>query len=533
MNANHPWRSIAVCLLLSVAASAAELFDETAATTLFAFDQVSIPHSQNLRLEMRAPAKHPANPVVPRGQPGTPDAMGVQFYGSVIHEGGKFRMWYVAFDDDLENKLASARWRAAYAESDDGVKWVKPSLGLVEYGGNKNNNLIFTDPAPLGFVNLKVLADPDDPNPERRYKISTHVYFRHQSRLGTLAPFASADGLRWKMLTKATPQKAELRKEDLVLPAVHFEPCGGLYKWAGMYYVSGQNAMNATRPYHGRIARTYRSPDFVNWSQTSAVGFVRLPQNTLLGPGRSLEGEQSHEGISVWNRRNVLLGVYGLWHGAKEWKDVSIDLGFVLSNDGLNFREPAHEWTFLPRGDEGAWDQGGLLQGQGFENVGDQTFIYYGAWDPRHWRNSPPRGGVGIATLPRDRFGDLVVEEAGKGPGNYQLPVITSEFITAAIPLEARAAHRFYLNADGLGPDAALKIELLSEHEQPLPGYSGADAAMVRESGFQTLIAWQGKKEVRALPARVRLRARFEGKRNTDIRFSACYIQPVVAQSRP
>jgi hypothetical protein len=520
---------LVIGLLASVSRAAdqsAALFDETACQTLFAFDRVSIPHTQNLRLEMRSPERHPANPVVPRGPAGSPDARGVQFYGSVIREGGKFRLWYVAVDDDTENKVPYSRWRAAYAESDDGVQWIKPSLGLVEYRGNKNNNLIQTDPAPLGFVNLKVLADPDDPNPERRYKISTHVYFRHNTRLGTLAPFASADGLRWKMLTDAEPQNAELQKQDLVLPAIHFEPCGGLYKWDGMYYICGQNAMNAARPYHGRVTRMYHSPDFAHWSQTSAIGFVRNAQHTLLGSGRSLEGEQTHEGISVWNRRNVLLGVYGRWHGAKQWKDITVDLGFVVSNDGLNFREPAHEWTFLQRGEDGAWDQGGLLQGQGFENVGDQTFIYYGAWDPRQTgqKEVPPRGGVGVVALPRDRFGDLVVEEAGKGPGDYQLPVIQSELVTAAVPLQPNAPHRFYVNADGLGPEAALKIELLGKDENPLPGHSGESAAVVRQNGFQTPIAWSGATEVHALPEWIRLRITFEGRRKTDIRFSALYV---------
>ena len=501
----------------------AELFDETKGATVFAFDQVSIPHSQNLRLEMHSPTRHSANPVVPRGEPGTPDAAGVQFYGSVIREGGKFRMWYVAYDDDKANKVAASRWRAAYAESEDGVHWIKPNLGLVNYRGNKNNNLILTDPAPLGFVNLKVLLDPADPDPERRYKISTHVYFHHNTRLGTLAPFASADGLRWKLLTDARPQKAELKQEDLVLPAVHFEPSGGLYQWDGMFYACGQNALNATRPYHGRVVRMYRSVDFVHWSQTSSVGFVRMPQHALLGAGRSLEGEQCHEAISVWNRRNVLLGLSGQWHGAKEWKDITVDLGFVVSNDGLNFREPAHEWTFLKRGDDGAWDEGGVLQGQGFENVGEQTFVYYGAWDPR--QRGAPRGGVGIATLPRDRFGDLVVEEAGKGPGDYQLPVVTSEFITAAMPVKANASHRFFLNAGGLGVDAALKIELLTENETPLPAYSGTDAAIIRQSGFQTPVTWSREADARDLPERIRVRVTFEGKRNTDIRFSALYLR--------
>jgi len=503
------------------AQSAADDFDETVGMTLFAFDDVAIPFTQNLRLEMRSPSRHPSNPVVWRGKPGTPDAFGVQFYGSVIRDGGKFRMWYVAFDDDTSNPVASSRWRPAYAESDDGVHWRKPNLGLVRYRGSADNNLVLLEP-PVGVINLKVLCDSDDPDPNRRYKMTTHVYFRHNTRLGTLLPFVSADGLRWKSVAPVAPLKAELRKEQLVLPAVHFEPCGGLYKWDGMFYACGQNAMNAPRPYHGRVVRMYRSADFAHWSQTSNIGFVRVAQHTLLGPGRSLEGEQCHEGISVWNRGNVLLGVYGRWHGAKEWKDITVDLGFVVSNDGLNFREPAHEWTFLARGKDGEWDQGGLLQGQGFENIGDKTFIYYGAWDPRQHGKTPERGGVGIAVLPRDRFGDLVVEEAGKGKGNYQLPVIQSRFVTAPILIHRSVAYRFYLNADGLGSESALRVELLDDQERPLPGYG----AVVRQNGFHTPILWNGKAAISGLPERIRIRATFEGEQNTKIRFSALYVQP-------
>ncbi len=332
-------------------------FDEMAGVTLFAFDRVAIPYSQNLRLEMRSPARHPADPVVRRGPASAPDAMGVQFYGSVIREGNRFRMWYVAQDDDVSNRSPSARWRPAYAESGDGVRWTKPALGLVEFRGNRENNLILMDPAPVGVINLKVLRDAGERDPQKRYKISTHVYFRHNTRLGSLAPFASADGLRWRLLSGGLPRNAEMRKQDLVLPPVHFEPCGGLYKWDGMYYACGQNAMGATRPYQGRIVRMYRSADFVNWSRTSSVGFIRATQHGSLGAGHSREGEQTHEGISVWNRGNVLLGIYGLWHGAIDWKDVTIDLGFVISNDGLNFREPAHEWTFLKRGEDGTIEE--------------------------------------------------------------------------------------------------------------------------------------------------------------------------------
>lgn len=505
-------------------------FDETQAVTLFAFDDVSIPFTQNLKMQMRSPERHPANPVVRRGPDGSCDSWAVQFYGSVIRdpESGEFKMWYVAVSKaERLNKTTprSAPWRVAYAESDDGIEWTKPNLGLVESGGNADNNLVKLDPH-IGVINLKVLHEPDDPNPGRRYKMGAHVWFpKHDVRLGTLAPYVSADGLTWKLLADAKPINAEIPEAATVIPPLHFEPVGGLYKWDGLYHVSGQNAIAAARQYHGRVSRTFVSPDFANWTQSSAIQFVRDAQHRLLGAGRSREGEQTHEGISVWNRGNVLVGISGMWHGTPDWKDLTIDLGFVVSNDGVRFREPAHEHIFLQRGEDGDWDQGGLLQGQGFENVGEQTYIYYGAWDPRAWQGSPPRGGVGVATLPRDRFADFVVDETTKGKGDYQLPETVSEFITSSIDLKGNQPRRFYINADGLGAEAALKVELLSHHMIALPEFSGDKAAIVRESGFQTPITWNGQHELSGLPERTRFKVTFVGSRKPNIQFSALYAR--------
>ena len=511
-------------LLLSVSAWSAiavDYFDETKARTIFAFDTVSIPHSQNLSLEMVPPHRHPGNPVLKRGSPGSPDAMGVQFYGSVIREGDTFRMWYVAFDDDNKNSATSERWRAAYAESRDGVNWIKPNLGLVDFEGSRNNNLLDMG-GDWGFVNLKVIKDLADPDPTRRYKMTTHVYFRHHTRLGTLLPFVSPDGYTWTPVKNAKPEKGELNKSDLLLPIVHLEPCGGLYQWDGWYYLTAQNAMPGIQDYQGRVVRIYRSRDFTDWKATNHIGFVRESQHEWLGAGRSREGEQNHEGIAVWNRGNLLLGVYGRWHGSTEWKDVTVDLGLVLSNDGLSFREPLHEWTLLERGDDGAWDQGGVLQGQGFENIGDETFLYYGAWDPRATGGDPvPRGGVGIAVLSRDRFGALRVDDSGEGPGDYQAPKITSEFVTKSLPVNATIEPKIFCNVAGLGPRATLNIEMLDHAELPVPGR----IAKLTEGGFQVPVRWSDP-DASAPPDRIRFRVRFEGEERTAIRFYALYLLP-------
>ena len=103
--------AVGIVLLVWLDGSAAEqpdapssriYFDESTATTFFAFDDHSIPFSQNLKLVMNPPRKHAANPVVRRGAAGSPDSWAVQFYGSVIRDGERFRMWYAGFTVDLQ-----------------------------------------------------------------------------------------------------------------------------------------------------------------------------------------------------------------------------------------------------------------------------------------------------------------------------------------------------------------------------------------------------------------------------------------------
>src|SRR6188768_70056 len=91
------------------------VIDELRGQTLFAFDSVSIPFTRSLQLEMRTPQKYSGNPIVARGEKGEPDHWGVQFYGSVIRENEKFRMWYAAFDGARgeSNEPNSAWWRLA------------------------------------------------------------------------------------------------------------------------------------------------------------------------------------------------------------------------------------------------------------------------------------------------------------------------------------------------------------------------------------------------------------------------------------
>lgn len=493
--------------------------------TLFAFDNQSIAFSRNLRLEMHQPQRHPSNPVLPRGAPGMPDEYGVQFYGSVIEDQGKFRMWYVSLDEDLKKwpDVKASIWRPAYAESTDGIHWTKPELGLVEYRGSKQNNLVKILPDPLGIINLKVMRDDEDPDPSRRYKMTAQTWWvgpEGKGGRGTLAPLVSPDGLTWRLVAHAEVQEGRIPIDSLFLPAHHYEAGSGLYRWNGVFYITGQSNSghfaHGTTPYSGREVLVHRSSDFDHWKPSAHIAFLREGQYRSFQYGH---GEETHEGISVWNRGNVLLGIYGMWHGGDGWDKRTIDLGFVISNDGTHFREPMTEWTMLPRGEDGEWDQGGLLQGQGFANVGDQTYLYYGAWDPRPGGIDPedvypPRGGVGLATLARDRFGSL-------SPREKHVP---AEFITKTIRLKNNSLPSFYLNAQGLGEKAALRIELLDSREQPIPHFSDDEAAVVSTSGFRTAIPFPQEWKPEESIDMIRIKVSFAGEAAHQIAVSALYV---------
>ena len=81
------------------------------------------------------------------------------------------------------------------------------------------------------------------------------------------------------------------------------------------------------------------------------------------------------------------------------------------------------------------------------------------------------------------------------------------------------------MNADGLGEQATLNVELLDAALKPLPGLSGDAAAVVKQSGFQTPVTFGGKSEIGDVPDRVRVRITYLGEKMTDIRFSALYVQ--------
>lgn len=496
---------------------------EVEEAVFFAFDDYAIPWRNNLTLTPVKATKHPKNPVLRRGPAGAPDHGHAILYGSVLQFDGKFRMWYLGmFETKIKAGQAPGWWRPmCYAESTDGVNWTKPDLGLVEFNGNKQNNICLVESKvpSLAKVNdfLTVMYDPKDPDPNRRYKC---VYIAHppfgdvrggrsgigpdERRWGAFISATSADGLSWKVIGDR-PMNAGGERFEV----------SGLYYYDGFYYATGQLLSPWTWRMDGsntgRVMLTYRSPDFKNWSQAKATSFARPGQLT----STPISGQQTHMGAGLWNRGNAIVGLYGMWQDAPQkpkdnayWNEgVTVDLGLIVSNDGIHFREPVPGHKVIGRGTKGEWDSIALLQGHAFANVGDKTMMWYSHWDTGgKLRNME----IGLASFRRDGFGFL----------SRKIPNSTASFSTASFEIKGKA--KLFVNVEGLSPTAPLTIELLDKHAKPFPGFSGTDAAKVENAGTLCEVRWPDRNN--QLPRNKKLSVKVSYPQSNSAKVYALYI---------
>jgi hypothetical protein len=150
--------------------------------------------SYGMRPVHRSPDVRP-EPVLTAGSP--IDASGVSLYGSVIRDAGVYRMWYQAWPVGWTGQDVVA---VACVESDDGVHWRRPDLGVLEFAGQKHNNL-----TNLPFHSPSIIMDPTAPADHRYcafgYTDPKRIDARYPQQVNRPGYFSahSRDGLHWTM----------------------------------------------------------------------------------------------------------------------------------------------------------------------------------------------------------------------------------------------------------------------------------------------------------------------------------------------
>ncbi len=484
---------------------------------LLAIDERAFPMRKNLALFLTKPTVRPAPVLAPSSDPDAPDNVATHFYGTVLQEDGKFRMWYYA----IHATSADGGIRISpvcYAESDDGINWIRPALGQVEWRGNTANNLIALGPNPTeGCSGVSVIRDDDDPDPDRRYKM---VYGKRRR---------GPDGkiLNWIVRTATSPDGLHWTELPGLVSGDKFSELASLYKHNGLYIVNSHLRIRGEGDrQEGRQGYAWISTDFVNWLPESAPSFKTAEPMDGSGWGtHGLPGDedylQVHLGVGATSLGNVAVGLYGMWYQRQpNWGEggINCDLGLLISHDGLHFDEVVKGRPYIRSEESPAVPVPGfnyptiLCQTNSILNVGDETWIYHGRWRNVEFQQlgtiandgkNVARnywGGVGLARLPRDRWGALALSEEAEAGSAWTTPVMLT------------ADSRVLVNASGL---PGLRFEIADERFQPLPDFGEGVADDATHDALAAEVRWKNRSLRELAGQTVRFRIHFS--RQTDI----------------
>jgi hypothetical protein len=454
----------------------------------FCFDKAAFPTQENVKLEL-IEGKYPKKIVWPE-----PDPQGSPAQPMVVRVGDEFRAWYIG------NAVWKPTFHLCYAVSKDGVGWEKPVLNLVDFKGDSKKNNILPWPFKQSWTIHVILHDPEEPDRAKRFKLAAQLYDPEKGAARGLGIAFSPDGIHWKAAGKPTTPT--------------FFEMGGVAKFKGRYVMVGQ----ASPP---RRLNVLTSDDFVKWKD-HGVSFKRdhlkliddvtvpeFPDAEKWPVLANSEGEPIHVGASLWSRGNVLIGIYGQWHGRpKDRRRTTIDGGLVISRDGVKFTEPVESFKLVdaskcpgpPKGKNAP----SIVQG-GIENFGDKTLFWHAGWAGMQM---PAKYPFAIVTWERDRLGML--RPTGKAAKVVSEPVQIT-----------KGGAGVYVNASGLDKDNRLRISLLDEKSQGVAGFSGADAATIDKNGLRVPVTWKGGKAISADLRKVQIQVAFEGGRG---RLHAVYV---------
>jgi hypothetical protein len=412
---------------------------------------------------------------------------------------GKCQMWYQAYATDRDTRGS----RLCYATSDDGLKWVRPKLGLVEYGGSKENNIVLADPKYGGSV----VHDPHDPDLQRRYK---SAYFRD----GMAVAF-SPDGVHWKVHPemafdkfsggrRAQPAFADdppALQEPLTISDVIDVSRDPVREHWMAYTKTWLDGPDGRTIWRRAVVRT-DSKDFIHWSRPQLVAWPdEMDETASRERGTALSGETAGggtQGIHIHGGPTFFYG--GVYFSLLQVIDSAhtglMPTELAVSRDGYHLKRPFRDTWFIPADGGEQFDSGAIWTNATPIVLDDEIRFYYGAYSG-NWKQGLVKKptGIGLATIPRDRFAGIrPLEEVGQ---------VTLK------PISLLGADSIEVN--GVANRGAIRVEVLDEIGYRLRGYTKDDAVSIKGDSLRQPARWT-QKSLADLPAgRYTLRLHLEG----------------------
>lgn len=410
------------------------------------------------------------------------EGAGVAFT-TVLKDGGMYRAWLAPFTTSGNPK---GQHHFCYFESQDGLTWKRPKLGIVEHGGSRENNIVNI----FGTDGGTVFIDPSAP-PTERYKLMAEGPFprgvvdaylrrrphewdarserRADGSVTAMTGGISADGLHWSLISE--PLAVQVTDTQLV---AYYDDRLRKYVAYTRTWVVGQQSARV------RSDRSWSIVGRRSIGRTESADFRNFPlSETILEPGPGLAPSD----LLYTNCKTVIpeapdhhLMFPSIWHTS----DDTTSIALATSHDGKL-------WHFLPgspvfsTGPFGQWDGGCVFAHPNLVELADGRFVlpYTGYTVPHKYPRGQWRFAPGYMVWPQGR---LVAIEAPK----------RGEFATVGIVPPGR---KLRLNARTKRA-GTIVIEVAALDGKPLEGRSFADAEPIVGDHHAAPAIWKGQDDL-------------------------------------
>lgn len=329
-----------------------------------------------------------------------------------------------------------------YAYSEDGINWIKPNLGLVEFNGSKENNIIMRN-----AHGSCVFLDEEESDTNKRYKLLTKIEFSNDNHFMAVA--FSSDGIKFT---------------DPV-PWPRFNPQADTYNFFFRDPITNKFVLITRIWKHNlRIAAKCESDDFIHWTE---------PVEILRGQGP----ESQVYSMPVFRYGNIYMGLPSMYkEGDRLDEDFdTVDLKLTFSTDMNNWEYVVPSESFIERGagnyPNGEFDNGCIFSSTPVE-IDDKLYFYYMGGNGQHTNYRETSFARGY--IEKDKF-------AYYSPRN-----------TDKISILLTTAFNFYGDNVSLLADVEsegyIKYEIVNRATlKPIEGFSLEDCIPITSSGWSSL----------------------------------------------
>ncbi len=391
-------------------------------------------------------------------------------YVTVFHDGSKYRMYYRGSSGTVKHPEFTC-----VAESVDGIHFTRPKLGLFDFDGSKENNIVWMVAGGHAFSPFKD-SNPGA-KPEEQYKAVAPM--NAEGTGNALFAYTSPDGYRWKQIG-----------DQPVITDGNFDS-HNLAFWdarRGEYVCYFRGYRN-----HLREIKCSTSKDFVHWSAPVWVEYTGAPPEQLYTNAITPYFRAPH--IYLGFPKRIVLGRKAI---ESHPIDGVSDGVFMSSRDGMTF----HRWpeAFMRPGlDPMNWTDRNVMAAWGIlELKPGEISIYYS----QHYRHTSAH--MVRTTVRTDGFVSI---NAGYGGG---------EFVTKPLTF---AGKELVINYSTSAPGGVV-VEIQDAASEPIPGFTMDDCPPIYGDEIERVVKWKGGSDLSSLAGEpVRLRVKMKDADLYSVRF--------------